>query len=96
MKGDGTITFRNAFKQFWKENNLEQTFQERYLIVEWEQIVGKTIASRTLNIFFKNDVLYIKFSSSPLKNEVINSIDQLKSVIEEKVGTNLFKEIRIL
>lgn len=96
MNEDSIKSFNHAFKDFLKEERLEHTYKQKQLIANWEQIMGKTIASRTSKIFFKDQVLFVKLSSAPLKQELQNSKDQFMALVRKEVGVNEVKDVRFL
>lgn len=96
MKKDPIKSFRNAFKDFLKEENLEHTYKQKNLITNWEQIMGKTIASRTEKLFFKDKVLFIKVSSAPLKNEMQVAKPQIMEILSKELGKEEVKDVRFL
>ena len=96
MKEDPIKSFRNAFQGFLKEENLEHTFKQKQVIADWERIMGKTIASRTTKVFFNKKVLFIKLSSAPLKNEMLNSKPQIIDLIEKEIGKGEIEDVRFL
>ena len=96
MKEDSIKSFKSAFNNFLKEENLEHTYKQKQLIANWEQIMGKTIASRTSKIFFSDKVLFVKLSSAPLKNEMLHAKDQLLQIIEKEMGPGEVKDVRFL
>ena len=96
MQDDPIKSFRNAFKDFLKEENLEHTYHQKKLITNWEQIMGKTIASRTEKMFFKDKVLYIKLTSAPLKNEMLVAKPQIMEIIAGELGKREIVDVRFL
>ena len=96
MSEDPIKSFKNAFSQFLKEEQLEHTFKQKQLIANWEKIMGKTIASRTTKIFFKEKTLFVKLSSAPLKQELLNSKDKFMNLIHEEMGPDEVDEVRFL
>lgn len=96
MKEDPIKSFRTAFKQFLKEENLEHTFKQKQLIANWEKVMGKTIASRTTKIFFSKKTLFIQLSSAPLKQEIQNSKEQFLKLIEAELGVGEVDDVRVL
>jgi predicted nucleic acid-binding Zn ribbon protein len=96
MKEDPIKSFRNAFKQFLKEENLEHTFKQKQLITNWEKVMGKTIASRTTKVFFSKKTLFVQLSSAPLKQEMQNSKDQFLKLIEAELGEGEVEDVRFL
>ena len=95
MQEDPIKSFRNAFKQFLKEENLEQTFKQKQLITDWEKVMGRTIASRTTKLFFNKKTLFIQLSSAPLKNEMNNSRDQILEILKKEIGEREIEEVKI-
>ncbi len=96
MSEDSIKNFRTAFNQFLKEENLEHTFKQKRLIANWEKVMGKTIASRTAQIFFRNNVLFVKLNSAPLKQEMQNSKAKILELVTEEIGRGEIEDVRFL
>ena len=96
MSEDPIKNFRTAFNQFLKEENLEHTFKQKRLIANWEKVMGKTIASRTTQIFFKDKTLFVKLSSAPLKQEMQNSKLKLLDLVTKEMGKGEVEDVRFL
>jgi len=96
MDEDPIKSFRNAFQNFLKEENLEHTFKQKQLITNWGQVMGKTIASRTSKLFFKDKVLFIKLTSAPLKNEMQVAKPQILEILEKELGKGEIVDVRFL
>lgn len=96
MNEDPIKSFRNAFKDFLKEENLEHTYKQKQLITNWEKVMGKTIASRTSKVFFSQKILFIKLTSAPLKNEMQNAKPQILDLVEKEIGAGEVEDIRFL
>lgn len=93
---DPIKSFRNAFFKFLKEEHLEHTYKQKRLITNWEKIMGKTIASRTTTIFFKNKTLFVKLSSAPLKQELQNSKAKFMDLVTQEMGAGEIEDVRFL
>ena len=96
MEEDPIKSFRTAFKGFLKEENLEHTFKQKQVIADWENIMGKTIASRTTKLFFSKKVLFVNCPLPPLKNEMQNSKPQIMDLIEKEVGKGEVVDVKFL
>ncbi|MBC6401940.1 MAG: DUF721 domain-containing protein [Ekhidna sp.] len=96
MKEDPVKSFRSAFQHFLKEENLEQTFRQKRLIANWGHIMGKTIASRTSKLFFKDKILFIKLTSAPLKNEMQAAKPQILEIIAKELGQGEVVDVRFM
>ena len=96
MSEDPIKSFRTAFNHFLKEEGLEHTYKQKRLIANWEKVMGKTIASRTTRIFFKDKVLFVKLSSAPLKQEMQNSKSKFLNLVAEEIGSGEVEDVRFL
>jgi hypothetical protein len=95
MTKDNSHTFTSAFRKFLTHEKLDVRYREKLLVESWETIMGKPIASRTTSLFFKERILFVKFSSAPLKQEMVNNKERVKSLIEKDFG-DLVDDIRFL
>ncbi|MEO9868948.1 DciA family protein [Ekhidna sp.] len=96
MDEDPIKSFRNAFKGFLKEENLEHTYKQKQVIADWGKIMGKTIASRTTKMFFNQKTLFVKLTSAPLKSEMQNSKAQILDLIAKEIGPGEVDDVRFL
>lgn len=96
MKEDSIKDFRTAFNQFLKEENLDHTFKQKQVVVNWEKIMGKTIASRTGKIFFKDKTMFVKLDSAPLKQEMQSSKTKILELIAKEIGSGEVTDVRFL
>lgn len=95
MKDENSHTFTSAFRKFLTTEKLDSSYREKLLVGSWEHIMGKPIASRTTGLFIKNRVLFVKLSSAPLKQEMMNQKDRVKSLVSQDFG-DLIDDIRFL
>lgn len=95
MTKDNSHTFTSAFRQFLKSENIDVKYREKLLIESWGTIMGKPIASRTSNLYLKNGVLFVTFSSAPMKQEMVNNKERVLELIGEDFG-DIVKDIRFL
>ena len=95
MTKDNSHTFTSAFRKFLTHEKLDVRYREKLLVESWETIMGKPIASRTTSLFLKERILFVKFSSAPLKQEMLNNKERVKSLIEKDFG-DLGDDIRFL
>ena len=96
MTKDNTESFSSAFQKFLKSENLDKKFQEKQLIQSWERLMGTTIASRTTSVEVRNQVLYVKVTSAPLKQEMLNSRDKILEIIAKEFGEGLVTTVRVM
>jgi predicted nucleic acid-binding Zn ribbon protein len=93
MRRSKTISLAEAIKDYVKEMNMEGKLNEVGLINSWEEVVGKAIASRTLNIYIKDHVLYVHLNSSVVRNELLMLRQVLIEKLNQKAGTEVIKDV---
>lgn len=84
---------KEAIDEFLKSFKLTQKYNETYVIAYWEQIMGKSIATRTEKIFVKNGVLYLKISSAPLRSELLMAKSKMIKLLNQEMQNELIKEV---
>jgi predicted nucleic acid-binding Zn ribbon protein len=93
---DHTQSFKDAFKKFLKEENLDKKYQQKKLVSEWKSLMGTTIGNRTRKVFFKRNILFVELDSGPLKHELMVNREKILKMLEEKYGAGLIDEVRFL
>ena len=93
---DNTHKFGDAFRSFLKQQNLDQTYNEKRLISLWNEIMGKPIADRTRRLFIKDRILYVTLSSAPLKQELTNSKAKVLEIIGRQFDEQVIDDVRFL
>ncbi|MDP4656967.1 MAG: DUF721 domain-containing protein [Algoriphagus sp.] len=86
----------DAFKDLLKTYRLEDTYQEKVLLSSWGELVGKTIADRTTNLYIKDKKLFVKISSGPVKKELQLNKSKVMLLIESQLGTGIIQEVIFL
>ena len=89
------LSLGDAINQYLKYFKIEEKFNQTALLSQWEQIVGRTIASRTEQIYIYKKVLYLKLNSAPLKNELILNKQKLIELIQKEIGIGVVEDIKI-
>lgn len=84
---------QEVFREFLRRYQIDQKFDETYLIVFWEKIMGPTIANRTTKLFIKDKVLFVTLNSAPLKQELSHSKSTILGLFEKEVGSGVVKDI---
>ena len=95
MKQDNSHTFTSAFRSFLKTENLDVKYREKLLVESWETLLGKPIASRTSAVYLNNRVLFVKLTSAPMKQELINNKQKVIEVLSADFG-DLFDDVKFM
>jgi len=89
-------TIKQVFEDLLESYKLKNKFSESQLISSWEELMGKTIASRTTKVFIKDKKMFVELSSAPLKHELSSSRKKIIEIFEEKFGNGIISEIVFL
>ena len=92
-----TTSLQEAIKKYLEVTQLNKKAKISLLLHKWENVVGKTIAKRTLKVSYHNNTLYIKLKTGIDAFE----LNYLKKAITIKVNKfvddpELIKSIKIL
>ena len=86
-----TLSINELTSEVYNTKPMKKRLSEAEIFNTWNRISDEKILSRTEKLFLKEDKIYIKLMSSPLRNELDNN----KKIILEKFRKehNQIKEI---
>lgn len=94
MKRKNTEHIRSVIKTFLKENpEVQERIAEVNLLEKWSELLGASIARYTENLYIRNRTLYVRLSSSILKNELSMSRERLVKSLNDSVGKEVIDSI---
>ncbi len=93
MKRSNTESIAEVIRQYLQELQIDRKLKEVGLTSEWEEIVGKIIASKTEKITIRDGVMYVHIRSSVVKSELMMIREELVRALNEKAGEELIKGI---
>ncbi len=73
-----------------RENSM---LRRAYVLGLWEEVVGKTMAQRTQQIFLKDKKLFVELNSSVARSELFMLRSDIIRRINEKAQTELVQEL---
>ena len=74
---------------------VKSKFNEVKLRHAWELIMPQAIITRTSNLYFRNETLYIKVISAPLREELTSMESQLIENLNQELGSEIIKRVKI-
>ena len=90
------ISVGDAIKELLRYYQLESKFDETAVLAQWEKIMGKTVASRTEKIYFKDKRLFVKLNSSPLKHDLMLNKQKIVDLINSEIKENVVEDVIFL
>lgn len=93
MRRSNTQKLSDILKEYVKEVRIEHKLKEVDVVQSWENLLGKTIAHYTRNIYIRKKILFVEISSSVVKNELFMMREEIRRKINEKAGEEIVKTI---
>ena len=93
MRRSNTQKLSEVLKEYIEQNQLDKKLKEIDVVQNWENLLGKTIAHYTKNIYIRNRILYVEISSSVVKNELFMMREEICRRINEDAGQNVVSKI---
>jgi len=93
MRRSNTQSLSDVLKEYIKSNHIERKLKEVDVVQSWENLLGKTIAKYTRNIYIRNKVLYVEISSSVVKNELFMMREEICRKINENAGEEIVRQM---
>ena len=93
MKRNNTEQIGDVIRRLLRQQGLETPLNEYRLVDAWKDVVGETITRYTMNLYVKNQTLYVQLSSSVLRQELMMGRELLVRSLNEKVGSHVIVNI---
>lgn len=93
MRKKNTQKIDDVVKEYLKAFKIDDKLKEVRLIKSWDDIVGKTIARSTSDIYINNRKLFVILKSSVIRNELFMLREGLKKALNDKAGEIIIDEI---
>ena len=89
-------SLKEAIEQMLQVYKIKKRYDETGIITAWPNMVGKSVANRTKEIFIHDKKLFLRIESSVIKNELIMMRTQIIDKINNEAKTVLVEEIIFL
>lgn len=93
MRRSNTQSLSEVLKEFIEQKRFDRKLKEIDVVESWEQLLGKTIAHYTRNIYIRNRILYVHISSAVVKNELFMMREEICRRINENAGEEVVDKI---
>ncbi len=95
MNDPNLFSLGDALRNLLKKNNLEENINEHRINEAWKKTVGEYCSKQTASVRFSKGELTVKITSAIVKQELLYSRTEIILKINEILGTELVKTIRI-
>ena len=79
-----TLSIKDLSSEFYGSYKIKKGINEIEILNTWNEITNNQIQKRTKKLFLKEKILFIKISSSPLRNELTNNKKTILSKIKKR------------
>ncbi len=94
MKRTKATEIGDLIRQFIRNEGLETPLNQHRLISSWGEVMGQGIYSYTGDIFIKNQTLYVKITSSVLRQELTIGRKNIVKRLNDHVGAQVIVDLR--
>lgn len=94
-RDDNEQTLKQAIDRLLDVYKLDRGLDEAGVVSSWGEVMGAPIARRTEKIFFRNGKLVVHLDSSTLRHELNLGKEKLITLLNERAGKEVVKEIEI-
>jgi hypothetical protein len=97
MKRINAQSIGTVLDSFFEQNpELADKLAEVRLIDSWKTVLGPSVSRFTNNLFIKKRTLYVRLTSSVLKNELMMCREQLILKLNNEVGRDVIDSITLI
>ena len=86
----------SVIAEWMRMNDLEKPLQEHRVVEQWADILGPTIARYSRDIEIKDGMLRVRITNAALRQELFEQRFRLIQKLNEAVGGEAIKDIRLL
>jgi len=96
MRKTNDKSLKEAIEQMLNVYKIKRKFEETSIVAVWPELVGKSVANRTKELYISNKKLFLRIESSVIKNELMMMRSQIIGKINDKAKEILVEEIIFL
>jgi len=96
MRKANDKSLKEAIDQMLQVYKIKRRFDETAVIASWPQLVGKSVANRTKELFIRDKKLFLRIESSVIKNELMLMRSQIIDKINDEAKGIIVEEIIFL
>jgi hypothetical protein len=89
-------SLKEAIEQMLQVYKIKRKYDETAIKASWPQLVGKSVANRTKEIYIHDKKLFLRIESSVIKNELILMRSQIIEKINSETKSILVEDIIFL
>ncbi|MEC8615444.1 MAG: DUF721 domain-containing protein [Bacteroidota bacterium] len=93
-KKKNPVSVKNVIDKILLNKKLNNGLLEIRIKDAWKNVMGKNINTFTTDITLNKQIIFVKLSSAPLKNELVYRADTIIKLLNNELGQERIKEIK--
>ena len=93
-KKKNPVSVKNVIDKILLNKKLNNGLLELRIKDAWKNVMGKNVNTYTTNIKLNKEIIFVKLSSAPLKNELIYTAEKIVKLLNNELGQEKIKEIK--
>lgn len=85
----------DLLKEYLRSQGLETPLLQKRLVDSWESVVGKVVASYTVEKYIKNQTLFVKVMNPALRQDLWMMRGQIVKRLNAAVGSMVIVDLRV-
>jgi predicted nucleic acid-binding Zn ribbon protein len=96
MRKTNDKSLKEAIEQMLNVYKIKRRYDETGVVAAWPELVGKSLANRTKELFIRDKKLFLRIESSVIKHELMLMRSQIIDKINAEAKGILVEEIVFL
>lgn len=96
MRKTNDKSLKEAIEQMLNVYKIKRRYDETGVVAAWPELVGKSVANRTKELFIRDKKLFLRIESSVIKHELMLMRSQIIDKINAEARGVLVEEIVFL
>jgi len=92
-RNNENLSISDALKEFVETNKLEHGLDKVNVADAWSHLMGNGVNNYTTAIQLERDTLYVKLSSSVLREELSYGKEKIINMLNESLGKSVIKKL---
>jgi hypothetical protein len=88
-----SLSVKDLMGSFIQENNLAKGIQKISIKENWDSLMGNGVTSYTEKVELRKGTLFVKLSSSVLREELSYGKDKIKDMMNDAIGGEEIKKV---
>lgn len=95
-RSNGFMSIKEVMRNVLQENKLQKGIDLLTIKEAWKEVMGSGVQSYTETIQYRNSTLYVKLTSSVLREELSYGKEKIIKIMNEKLNKVLIKNVKLL